>query len=109
MHRLDGSNCLIVYLPERADTYRHKSPIGQVLADVPGSACEAPPPRHHHSTQQPKRGLLTTNMSLSNLPFELLGLILVNIFPDEWRYYNRGLKVLLKLRTVCRKYLKRVF
>ena len=50
-------------------------------------------------------------MSLSHLPFELLGLILTNIFPDEWEYYfcNSGLKALLKLRTVCRKYLKRVF
>jgi hypothetical protein len=47
-------------------------------------------------------------MSLSHLPFELLELILVNIFPDEWKYYNNGFK-LLKLRTVCRKYLKRVF
>jgi hypothetical protein len=48
-------------------------------------------------------------MSLSHLPFELLGLILANIFPDEWEYYTSELKVLLNLRTVCRKYLKRVF
>jgi hypothetical protein len=47
-------------------------------------------------------------MSLSHLPLELLGLILVNIFPDEWNPYNRGLEV-LNLRTVCRKYLKHVF
>ena len=47
-------------------------------------------------------------MSLSYLPPELLGLILANIFPDEWdRYYNE-VKV-LDLRIVCRKYLKRVF
>jgi hypothetical protein len=48
-------------------------------------------------------------MSLSYLPFELLGLILANIFPEEWEYYYGELKVLLKLRTVYRKYLKRVF
>jgi hypothetical protein len=48
-------------------------------------------------------------MSLSHLPFELLGLILANTFPDEWKYYDTRLKVLLNLRTVCRKYLKRAF
>jgi hypothetical protein len=47
-------------------------------------------------------------MSLSNLPFELLELILTNIIPDEWNHYNDGLEV-LDLRTVCRKYLKRIF
>jgi hypothetical protein len=47
-------------------------------------------------------------MSLSHLPFELLGLIIANICPDEWNHYNGGLEV-LNLRTVCRKYLKRVF
>ena len=47
-------------------------------------------------------------MGLSHLPVELLELILVNIFPDEWNYYDNGLEV-LDLRTVCRKYLKRVF
>jgi hypothetical protein len=46
-------------------------------------------------------------MSLGRLPFELLGLILVNIFPNEWNHYG-GYGV-LDLRTVCRKYLKRVF
>jgi hypothetical protein len=48
-------------------------------------------------------------MSLSHLPFELLGLILANIFPDEWKHYDSELEVLLSLRTVCRKYSKRVF
>jgi hypothetical protein len=51
MHRTNGSNCLIDYLPEeRADTYRYKTilPARYLLADVHGSACEAPPPRHHH-------------------------------------------------------------
>jgi hypothetical protein len=43
-------------------------------------------------------------MSLSHLPPELLGLILANVFPDEWKRYNGELKVLLNLRTVCRKY-----
>jgi hypothetical protein len=47
-------------------------------------------------------------MGLSHLPVELLELILVNIFPDEWNHYNSGLEV-LNLRIVCRKYLKRVF
>src|ERR1700733_15088445 len=47
-------------------------------------------------------------MSLSHLPPELLGLILANIFPDEWDHYRSGLKV-LNLRIVCRKYSKRVF
>jgi hypothetical protein len=47
-------------------------------------------------------------MSLSHLPPELLGLILANIFPDKWNHYNYGFEV-LNLRTVCRKYLKRVF
>jgi hypothetical protein len=47
-------------------------------------------------------------MSLSHLPFELLELILTNIFSNEWKYYDNRLEVLLKLRTVCRKYLKRV-
>jgi hypothetical protein len=47
-------------------------------------------------------------MSLSHLPLELLGPILTNIFPDEWNHYNSGLEV-LNLRTVCRKYLKRIF
>ena len=55
-----------------------------------------------------RRNFSKVNMSLNHLPFELLGLILANIFPDEWdRYYN-GVKV-LDLRIVCRKYLKRVF
>jgi Ankyrin repeats (many copies) len=48
-------------------------------------------------------------MSLSHLSFELLGLILANIFPSEWKHYNTGLEVLLTLRTVCRKYSKHVF
>jgi hypothetical protein len=47
-------------------------------------------------------------MSLNHLPLEVLGLILANIFPDEWSRYYRGLEV-LNLRTVCRKYLNRVF
>jgi hypothetical protein len=47
-------------------------------------------------------------MGLSHLPPELLGPILANIFPDEWNHYNSGLEV-LNLRTVCRKYSKRVF
>jgi hypothetical protein len=47
-------------------------------------------------------------MGLSQLPVELLELILVNIFPDKWNHYDDGLEV-LDLRTVCRKYLKRVF
>ena len=64
-------------------------------------------------------------MSLSRLPPELLELILANIFPDiwnyyscfyypglhtadEWNYYNGELRV-LSLRTVCRKYFKRIF
>jgi hypothetical protein len=48
------------------------------------------------------------NMSLSNLPPELLGLILTNILPDEWNCYYSGFKV-LNLRIICRKYSKRVF
>jgi hypothetical protein len=47
-------------------------------------------------------------MSLSYLPLELLGLILANIFPDEWNWYYNGFTV-LNLRIVCRKYSKRVF
>src|SRR5277367_5111474 len=47
-------------------------------------------------------------MSLSHLPLELLGPILINIFPDEWDYYFRWYEV-LNLRTVCRKYVKRIF
>jgi hypothetical protein len=47
-------------------------------------------------------------MSLSRLPPELLELILANIFPDKWNYYNDELRV-LSLRTVCRKYFKRIF
>jgi len=47
-------------------------------------------------------------MSLSHLPPELLGPILANIFPDEWKHYDSGLEV-LNLRNVCRKYSKRVF
>jgi ankyrin repeat protein len=69
------------------------------------------------------------NMSLSHLPPELLELILANIFPNEWNFYpiNRHSRAYLKngprsdglwdidelgdlsLRTVCRKYLKRIF
>jgi hypothetical protein len=45
-------------------------------------------------------------MSLNHLPPELLGLILANTFPREWNRYDSGL---LNLRTVCRKYSKRVF
>jgi hypothetical protein len=52
--------------------------------------------------------LSKANMSLNHLPPELLGLILANIFPDEWNHYYWGVKV-LSLRTVCRKYSKRVF
>jgi hypothetical protein len=48
------------------------------------------------------------NISLSHLPLELLGLILANIFPDEWDRYDSGFEV-LNLRIVCRKYSKRVF
>jgi hypothetical protein len=47
-------------------------------------------------------------MSLSHLPPELLGPILANIFSDIWNHYNSRLEV-LNLRTVCRKYSKRVF
>jgi hypothetical protein len=47
-------------------------------------------------------------MSLSHLPPELLGLILANIFPDEWNHYDSGFDI-LNLRIVCRKYSKRVF
>jgi hypothetical protein len=47
-------------------------------------------------------------MSISHFPPELLELILVNIFPDEWDHYNSGLEV-LNLRTICRKYSKNVF
>jgi hypothetical protein len=47
-------------------------------------------------------------MSLSHLSPELLGLILANIFPDEWNPYDNGSEV-LDLRTVCRKHLKRIF
>src|SRR5690242_4187081 len=47
-------------------------------------------------------------MSLSHLPPELLELILRNIFPDKWNHFNSGLEV-FNLRTVCRKYSKRVF
>ena len=47
-------------------------------------------------------------MSLSHLPLELLELILANIIPDKWNHYNNRLEV-LNLRTVCRKYLKRIF
>ena len=54
------------------------------------------------------RNFSKVNMSLNHLPFELLGLILANIFPDEWNHYDSGLEV-LNLRTVCRKYSKRVF
>ena len=46
-------------------------------------------------------------MSLSHLPPELLELILANIFPEKWSYFNSGLEV-LNLRAVCREYLKRV-
>jgi hypothetical protein len=55
-----------------------------------------------------RRNFSKANMNLSHLPLELLGLILANIFPNEWNHYNSGLEV-LNLRTVCRKYLKRVF
>jgi hypothetical protein len=48
-------------------------------------------------------------MSLIRLPFELLMLILANIFPGKWYRYNSRLEVLLNLRTVCRKYLKHIF
>jgi len=51
-------------------------------------------------------------MGLNHLPPELLGLILANTFPDtflnEWDHYTGELGV-LNLRTVCRKYSKRVF
>jgi hypothetical protein len=47
-------------------------------------------------------------MGLNHVPVELLELILANIFPDEWNHHSSGLEV-LNLRTVCRKYLKRVF
>jgi hypothetical protein len=47
-------------------------------------------------------------MSLNHLPPELLGLILANTFPDVWNHYDSGLEV-FNLRTVCRKYSKRVF
>jgi hypothetical protein len=53
--------------------------------------------------------LIKANMGLGHLPFELLGLILANIFPDEWKHYYGEFEVLLNLRTVCRKYLKRAF
>jgi hypothetical protein len=55
-----------------------------------------------------RRNFSKVNMSLNHLPFELLGLILANIFPDEWNHYNSGREV-LNLRTVCRRYSKRVF
>jgi hypothetical protein len=55
-----------------------------------------------------RRNFSKANMSLSHLPPELLGLILENIFSDERNHYRSGLKV-LNLRTVCRKYSKRVF
>ena len=55
-----------------------------------------------------KRNFSKANMSLSHLPLELLGSILANTFPDEWNHYNGKLEV-LNLRTVCRKYLRRVF
>jgi hypothetical protein len=48
------------------------------------------------------------NMSLNHLPPELLGLILANIFPDEWNHYDSGFEI-LNVRIVCRKYSKRVF
>jgi hypothetical protein len=44
-------------------------------------------------------------MSFSHLPRELLGLILANIFPDEWNHYDSGFKI-LDPRIVCRKYSK---
>jgi hypothetical protein len=55
-----------------------------------------------------RRNFSKANMSLSHLPPELLGLILANIFPDEWDRYDSGFKV-LNLRIVCRKYSKCVF
>ena len=55
-----------------------------------------------------RRNFSKANMSLSHLPPELLGLILANIFPDEWDRYDSGFKV-LNLRIVCRKYAKCVF
>src|SRR5436853_7723903 len=55
-----------------------------------------------------RRNFSKVNMSLSHLPPELFGLILANLFPDEWNPYNNGSEV-LNLRTVCRKYLKRIF
>ena len=45
-----------------------------------------------------------TNMGLSYLPPELWGLILANIFSDKWNRCE-----ILSLRTICRKYSKRVF
>jgi hypothetical protein len=55
-----------------------------------------------------RRNFSKANMSPSHLPPELLGLILANIFPDEWNHYSSGFKI-LNLRIVCRKYSKRVF
>ena len=55
-----------------------------------------------------RRNLSKANMSFSHLPFELLRLILANIFPDEQSRYYDWFKV-LNLRIVCRKYSKRVF
>jgi hypothetical protein len=55
-----------------------------------------------------RRNFRKANMSLSHLPPELLSLILANIFPDEWSNYFHGREV-LDLRTICRKYSKRVF
>jgi hypothetical protein len=54
-----------------------------------------------------RRNFSKANMGLSNLPLELLGLILANIFPNEWNHCNNRREV-LSLRTVCRKYLNRV-
>jgi hypothetical protein len=55
-----------------------------------------------------RRNFSKANMNLNHLPLELLGLIVENIFPDEWHHYNSGLEV-LNLRIVCRKYSKCVF
>jgi hypothetical protein len=55
-----------------------------------------------------RRNFSKTNMSLSHLPPELLGLILANIFSNERNHDKSELEV-LNLRTVCRKHSKRVF
>jgi hypothetical protein len=55
-----------------------------------------------------RRNFSKVNMSLSHLPFELLRLILTNIFPDKWSRFYSWFEI-LNLRTVCRKYSKRVF